>query len=200
MDSNRHIQTGSNGVDRYEDEIELMDYILVIWKWKYLILGGTLAFTFVAAIISFIALKQQPTMYRTSIVLKPGVLEIDRSGHKVFIDTPENIKTLIENDLKFRVLEQNSNNIKLSTELDFQLDIPKGSNIINVSLVSALADVGTMKLNYLIKALSAEFQNKIKYIKNNKIEAKKIKIASHEANEVMARKKVEDNIKSLLSG
>lgn len=24
-----------------EDEIELMDYLLVIWKWKYLILVGT---------------------------------------------------------------------------------------------------------------------------------------------------------------
>jgi len=34
-----------------EDEIELMDYLLVIWKWKYLILAGTL--TFAADLIPF---------------------------------------------------------------------------------------------------------------------------------------------------
>ncbi len=58
-----------------DDEIELMDYLLVIWKWKYIILTGTLAFGFVAAIISFITWKQQPTMYRTNVVLKSGILK-----------------------------------------------------------------------------------------------------------------------------
>lgn len=60
-------------------------------------------------------------MYRTNIVLKPGILKIDKNGKKVYIDSPENIKALIENDLKYKVLEQinNSNNTKLSTALDF---------------------------------------------------------------------------------
>ena len=52
----------------YDDEIELMDYLLVLWKWKYIILAGTFVFALVAAIISFISWKQQPTMYRTNIV------------------------------------------------------------------------------------------------------------------------------------
>ncbi len=78
-----------------EDEIELMDYLLVIWKWKYIIIAGTLAFAFAAAIISFMTWKQQPQMYRTNIAFKPGILKLDGTGNKVFIDTPENIKTLI---------------------------------------------------------------------------------------------------------
>lgn len=80
-----------------------------------------MAFALTAAIISFISWKQQPTMYRTNIVLKPGILKIDKNGKKVYIDSPENIKALIENDLKYKVLEQinNSNNTKLSTALDF---------------------------------------------------------------------------------
>ncbi len=41
-----------------EDEIELMDYLLVIWKWKYLIIAGTFAFALTAAIISFVLWKQ----------------------------------------------------------------------------------------------------------------------------------------------
>ncbi len=87
-----------------EDEIELMDYLLVIWKWKYIILAGTLAFGLLAAIISFIIWKQQPKMYRTNILLKPGILKIDETGKEVFIDTPENIKALIKSDLKYKVL------------------------------------------------------------------------------------------------
>ena len=35
-----------------EDEIELIDLLRVIWKWKYLIIGGTFVFGIVAAIIS----------------------------------------------------------------------------------------------------------------------------------------------------
>ena len=165
-----------------EDEIELMDYLLVIWKWKYLIIAGTLAFALTAAIISFITWKQQPTMYRTSIVLKPGILKIDETGNKVFIDTPENIKALIENDLKYKVLDniKTSNNTNLSNSVDFQVDIPKSSNTINVSSVSAFANEGTTKLNYLIKALSTEFANKIKFKQEGyekEIDSKKVKIA-----------------------
>ena len=107
-----------------------------------------MAFGFAAAIISFIALKQQPVMYRTSIVLKPGIVKIDENGKKVFIDTPENIKALIENDLKFKILSQikNSDNSKLSNTLNFQIDIPKGSDLINVSLESATVEDGYKKI------------------------------------------------------
>jgi capsular polysaccharide biosynthesis protein len=164
-----------------EDEIELMDYLLVIWKWKYIIIAGTFAFALVAAIISFISWKQQPTMYRTSIVLKPGVLKIDAKGDKVFIDTPENIKALITNDLKYKISNdiRNSKNTNLSTSLDFQVDIPEGSNTINVSLESVSADEGTTKLNYLIKALFAEYANNVKSIQEGfekNIEAKKYEL------------------------
>ena len=169
-----------------DDEIELIDILLVIWKWKYVILAGTLAFGFAAAIITFIALKQQPVMYRTSIVLKPGIVKIDENGEKVFIDTPENIKALIENDLKFRILSQikNSNNSKLSNTFNFQTDIPKGSDLLNVSLESIDAEEDTKKLNYLIKDLLAEYANKIEYIKNEmdeQIEQKKNQITGFKA-------------------
>ena len=165
-----------------EDEIELMDYLLVIWKWKYIILAGTLGFALVAAIISFM----QPTMYRSNIVLKPETFKIDSgrydNGKKVFISSVEIIKILIENDLKYKILDyiKSSNDTNLSNSLDFQVDIPKDSNIINVSLDSTSADEGTTKLNFLIKALLAEYANKVKPIQEGfekNIEAKKREIA-----------------------
>ena len=176
----------SRRIDPYEDEIELMDYLLVIWKWKYIIIAGTLAFGLLAAIISFIIWKQQPKMYRTNILLKPGILKIDETGKEVFIDTPENIKALIKSDLKYKVLGdiKSSNTKNTSTALDFQVDIPQGSNIINVSLVSSLADEDTIKLNYLIKALMAEFANIIKFKQEGyekEIDSKKEEIVDFQA-------------------
>ena len=173
-------------LEYYDDEIELMDYLLVIWKWKYVIFAGTLAFALVAAIISFIAFKQQPVMYRTSIILKPGVLKIDETGNKVFIDSPENIKALIENDFKYNILGQikNADNSKLPNTLNFQIDIPKSSNIINVALESATVEDGKAKLNYLVKDLLAEYAKKIEYLKSGmdeKIEQKKNSIAGLKA-------------------
>jgi len=61
-----------NAVDPYEDEIELMDYLKVIWRWKYLILAGTLACAIGAAIISLNMTK----IYGISTVLQPGVLKV----------------------------------------------------------------------------------------------------------------------------
>ena len=142
--------------------------------WKYIIIAGTLAFGFTAAIISFVSLKQ----YRTSIVLKPGVFETDTSDNIAFIDFSENIKALIENDLKYKILDdiKNFKRTKLSNSIEFQVDIPKGSNKLNVSLESASVEDGTTKLNYLIKALSAEFSDRTKLIQKKvekRIEEKK---------------------------
>jgi len=162
MNEDHQTQTETHKIKHYEDEIELMDYLLVIWKWKYLISAGTFGIVLVAAIISFVGWKQQPTMYRTSIVLKPGVFEIDETDNMIFIDTPQNIKALIENDLKHKILDniKSSKRTKLSKLLEFQVDIPKGSSKINVSIVSASFEDDTTKLNHLIKAFSSEFNDK----------------------------------------
>ena len=83
-------QTNPNEHRYYpEDEIELMDYLLVIWKWKYMIIAGTFVFALTAAIISFVLWEQQPQMYHTSIVLKPGVLKIDETGKKFLLIHPK---------------------------------------------------------------------------------------------------------------
>ena len=55
MNENHQTQKDAHRIDPYEDEIELMDYLLVKWKWKYLILAGTI----VCAVITFINLKMK---------------------------------------------------------------------------------------------------------------------------------------------
>lgn len=157
----------SHRIDSYEDEIELMDYLLVVWEWKYIIIAGTLAFGLAAAIISFVVWKQQPKMYRSSVVLKLDTLNINEIGNKVYVDSPKNIKTFIENDLKYKMFKyvSSSKKKKISTSSWFQVDIPKYSAILNVSLVSTSAEEGNTKTDYLINALFDEYANKVNDIK-----------------------------------
>lgn len=174
MNEDQGTQTETRRIEHFEDEIELMDLLLVIWKWKYLILAGTFALAIVVAIISYI----QPTMYRTSIVLKPGVLEIDETDKIAYIDSPENIKALIENDLKHRILDdiKSSKRTKSSNLSDIRVDIPKGSSIINVSILSASLEDSTSILTNLVNAFSAEVSERTKFIQKkveNRLEENK---------------------------
>ncbi len=56
--------------DYPEDEIELIDLLRVIWKWKYLIIGGTLVCAIAAMVISSI----MPKIYRIETIIRPGIL------------------------------------------------------------------------------------------------------------------------------
>jgi len=115
----RH-RRGSN-----EDEIELMDYLLVLWRWKYLILTGTIIFGLAAAVISF-SLPKTPAMYRVEMVLEPGVKKINKDGNKVYIDSPSSLKSIIEGELKYEILRKikKSNNPKLTNFWDYRVAIP----------------------------------------------------------------------------
>ena len=47
------------------DEVDLIDYLNVLWKWKWLIVGGTL----IAAIVSFVLASRAPLTYEASVTL-----------------------------------------------------------------------------------------------------------------------------------
>ena len=78
--------------EQFEDEIELMDYLRVIWKWKYLIAAGTLICAVAAGVISF----SMPKVYSIDMVVRPGMLTVNETGNQVYVDSPQNIKAVIE--------------------------------------------------------------------------------------------------------
>ena len=82
----------SNNTAEFREEIELIYYFRVIWKWKFRILLGTFALAIVAGIISFNMTK----VFRVDMVIRPGILRIDEAGKNTYLDTPENIQALIE--------------------------------------------------------------------------------------------------------
>jgi len=148
--------------DPYEDEIELMDYLKVLWKWKYLILLGTLACALIAGIVSFNMTK----IYSVKTVLAPGVAKVEEGGKITYIASIQEIKTLIETGaLEPTVLKQIKVPQKgdLPQSLAFKTTIPKGSNALEVAYETPQIDLGLSVLTHLNRALLAKFDGIVKY-------------------------------------
>jgi len=67
---------------RDEQEIELIDYLIVIWKRKGLIIGGTLISVLTALVVGL----SMPKIYKVSRTLKIGRLPIRATQNVYVID------------------------------------------------------------------------------------------------------------------
>ena len=154
----------------YEDEIQLMDLLTVIWKWKFLILSGIIVFALCAGIISFNMAK----VYNTFMVLRPGIVKITDEGgnpeRKIYIDNINNIKGILDSEaFNNRILK----NINMSEEDNFptkiklKTDIIKGSDTLKVSYLTSNIDAGLQILRETAKNLSMEYDNTIEYYRKN---------------------------------
>ena len=151
-----------NQTDYPEDEIELIDFLGVIWKWKYLIIGGTLVCALAAMVISSI----MPKIYRIETVIRPGILSIEKEGEKNYIDTPENIKALIEtgifdNEILNSFGKPGMDNIP--KELKLKITLPLNSSTIKVGYESPVIEQGILFLDLLGRLLTDEYRNLVKY-------------------------------------
>jgi capsular polysaccharide biosynthesis protein len=150
---------------KFKDEIELIDYLRVIWKWRYLILVGTIVCTLT---ITFVSLAM-PKIYRIDTVLQPGVVGIDKNGNNRYIDSPANIKTLIEagtlnSEIIDNLKKSSKNNLPILLRLE--VNIPKNSNLVRISYETDAVDVGINILNNIAKILPKKYVDKVNYIKN----------------------------------
>ncbi len=146
------------------EEIELIDILRVIWKWKYLILVGTLVFALLAGVISL----NQPKVYRIDMVLQPPVAGIDSRGRKIYIDSPGNIKALIEAEIfNSKILDNLKNsNSNVSKSLKFKVAIPKNSDSLTISYQAANVDLAIIILDHLAKQLLREYNEAVKKYRN----------------------------------
>jgi LPS O-antigen subunit length determinant protein (WzzB/FepE family) len=165
MNENHQTETESHRIERYEDEIELIDILNVIWKWKNLILLGTVFCGVLAAIISLNLEK----IYCIDMVLRPGVLSIEKEGKNVYIDSPQNIKALIEsgmfdNDILDYLKSNNADNIP--QKLRFKVTIPKESDTIKVQYETSDIKQGIDLQIHLGKLLIENYRKLVTYFKN----------------------------------
>ena len=159
-------QKVSNTSNHSEDEIELIDLIRVIWKWKYLIIGGTAICAVVAAIMSL----NMPKIYSIDMIIEPGILNIISDGgesKRVYIDSPQNIEALIdvgsfENQIMDYIDRLPDSNNSLEG-IKFKTSIPKQSNALKVSYETSNIDQGLLILNYLDKLLLEKYSQLVTY-------------------------------------
>ena len=140
----------------YEDEINLFDYLLVLWKWKWLIIGGTLICAIVAAIISL----QMPKSHVISMAIEPGVIGLDDKGNKLYMDSKEIIGKI--NDGRYnRDIEKSMDKASLSASLTFKASAVKYTNLIAVdsSWGENDLDSGLTASRQLTVMLSEDYKN-----------------------------------------
>ncbi|MDZ7695740.1 MAG: hypothetical protein U5R49_02025 [Deltaproteobacteria bacterium] len=142
--------------DAYEDEIQLMDLMEVLWRWKYLVLIGTLLCTGVVAFVSF----QMQKIYRVSTVLEPGIVHLDPYGRVVRMCKGQELMDLIDAgvfnqailaDLKAKGMSD------LPQRLGFDMKQPKNSDILEVSYDTPNPEMGVKVLEGLNKAVLKSF-------------------------------------------
>jgi capsular polysaccharide biosynthesis protein len=199
-----------------DDETELIDLLRVIWKWKFLILAGTLVCALIAGVMSL----NRPKVYRIDMVLQAPVAGIDSRGRKIYIDSPQNIKTLIETEaFNRKILDHLKNsNSTVPKSLKFKVVIPKNSGNLTISYRSTNVDLAITILEQLEKQLLRVYNEVAeKYINNykpelvlrknriaqieseNKISVKHIEKVRNRINELLLEKeKIDVKIKSLM--
>lgn len=163
MNEDHQPQTETHKVEHCEDEIELIDILRVIWKWKYFIIVGTVICGLIAAIISFNMSK----IYSIDMVLSPGILSVGREGKNVYIDSPDNIKALIDsgtfnNDILNYLKENKLDNIP--NKLDFKITIPTKSDTIKIKYETTDIKKGVIIQDRLSKLLIKEYAKLVQNI------------------------------------
>jgi LPS O-antigen subunit length determinant protein (WzzB/FepE family) len=166
MDEARQGNPDSPRIDQFEDEIELMDYLKVIWKWKYLILVGTLVCAVGAGVISFNMTK----VYGIRTIVQPGIWKITDDGKILYIDSAKNIKALIDTSgFNGQVTHgiKTTGKEKVPETADFKVTIPKDSNALDILYETPDIDIGLQVVNNLNTALLERYGSMVEYHREN---------------------------------
>jgi LPS O-antigen subunit length determinant protein (WzzB/FepE family) len=113
----------------YNDEIDLREFFLTLWRSKWPIMGITFSFILIAALYSLLA----PKVYGVYMVVEPGIIDVTADGKYTYLDTSDNIKGKIESDAYLprivKSLRLNSDEM----DIDFKATVPRNANVLIVS-------------------------------------------------------------------
>ena len=161
-----------------EDEIELIDYLRVLWKWKWLIIAGTLICAVAAAVISL----QMPRIYEISTVIEPGITGVKDNGSYMYIDSVANISGKINEGVYNRRIQEALNLDPLKTEVEFKTAIVKEVSMIKLTSQwqEESIDLGMKVIGQLIRFFSDDYGGIIEHKKNGYDKQLTLKMSSIE--------------------
>jgi LPS O-antigen subunit length determinant protein (WzzB/FepE family) len=149
----------------YEDEINLIDYLRVLWKWKWLIVAGTLICAVVAAVTSL----QMPKIYEVSTVIEPGIAGVKDDGGFMYIDSVANISGKINGDVYNKRIQRALNLDPLKTGVKFKSANVKKANMVNITSQwqDGDTDLGMKVVRQMICLLSDDYREIIEQRKGD---------------------------------
>jgi len=177
----------------HKEFFDLYDIFNIIWKWKFLIIGGTVFFGILAAVISLNTKK----IFEVKATIRPGILTINKSGKIAYYDRADNIAMLIQSGAINSSIQKKmkSDGIEIkSTQLRFTSDIPGKSQTINISFETPDIEYGKQATNALLQVLEEKYLKRTQYVKKqNKMKGEAIesKMQSLEMKKDSEQRKIE---------
>jgi capsular polysaccharide biosynthesis protein len=159
-----------------EDEINLIDCLRVIWKWKWLIIAATLIFAIAAAVISF----QMPRIYEISTVIEPGIAGVKNDGGFIYIDSVVNINERINEGIYNRKIKKALNLDPLKTLVKFKSVNFKQAKMVKVTSQwqEGDTDLGVKVVRQMIRFLSDDYAKIVGQRKGDYHKQIKLKLSS----------------------
>ena len=131
-----------------DDEINLVDLFLIIWKRKTMILAVTLLLMVAAAGISLL----MPKVYKIVTILEPG-----KDAEGKLVENPQTIRENILGGAYDRMIME-----KLGLSLDkipkFQVSVPKQTDLVKISVESSEPQQAVFVLQELLLGVSGVIQ------------------------------------------
>jgi LPS O-antigen subunit length determinant protein (WzzB/FepE family) len=161
-----------NNPNRNEEEFELLNLLMILWRWKYLIIAGTVFCAVASAVIS----HNLTQIYRVSTVLETSIAKIAQNGQAIYTIHPLSIKSLIEKNVFNNQIKQKleiKNDPKIySADLNFKVFHARNTNSLIISHDTPNIDLGIKTLECLtevireqyirsVDAVEDEYQNEI---------------------------------------
>ena len=179
-----------------EDEINLIDLLRVVWKWKWLIIGGTLICAIAAAVYSL----QLPRIYEVSTMIEPGIAGVKNDGSFLYIDSVANISGKINGGVYCRKVEKALQLDPLKARVEFKAAVVKKTSLINISSQweEGNTDLGVKAFRQMADLLSGDYGGIIEQREgdyDNQIFMKQSEISTIET----SRKDIDKQIKLELS-
>lgn len=176
----------NNTFQNADNEIELIDYITLMWRWRRAILTGTLACILVAFVISYL----MPKIYRITMTVRPGIIGYDNIGKRMNVESADNLSMRInENfyleDLMLFIEKENIEEIpgglifetkSLSssnfTEVAYETpNVPQGMKMIN-QLKKMILEDDKKEINHFHQKYDLDLQNRKNEFKNKQLQIK----------------------------
>ena len=145
------------------DEIDLVDLFLIIWKRKMMIVACTLLLTIVGIGVSLV----MPKVYEVTAILEPGK---DVDGKLV-----ESSQAIRENILggAYNGVIAEQLNLRADEIPDFKVVIPKNTDLIKISVENSNPEIAVKILDSLLDRISEKIESQLEIEKNiikNKLE------------------------------